>query len=158
MALIKGLNSYVTVAESDSYFANRIDVAAWEVASDVQKEQARVTATTILETVLWCGVVVDDSQALAFPRNGYYFDPRLGKQVSLSDLGTPNRVLQACMETAYHLLNNDGLMDETGTVLDMQVSGVSMTKIRNPSKMPGIARTLIQPLLSSNARNWWRAN
>jgi hypothetical protein len=158
MALLKGLNSYVTVAESDSYFANRIDVAAWEAASGIQKEQALVTATILLEAVLWCGVVVDDSQALAFPRNGYYFDPRLGKQVSLADLGTPNRVLQACMETAYHLLNNDGLMDETGAVLDMQVSGVSMTKIRNPSKMPGIARTLIQPLLSSNARNWWRAN
>ena len=42
MALVKGINSYATVLEADTYFADRIDVAAWTGGSSDQKGQALV--------------------------------------------------------------------------------------------------------------------
>ena len=48
MALVKGVNSYATVAEADAYFLNRLDVAAWNDADETQKYQSLITATSFL--------------------------------------------------------------------------------------------------------------
>lgn len=159
MALIKGTNSYVTVTEADSYLGNRLDVAAWEAASDTQKQQALITATSVLDTLDWTGIAVSTSQKLAFPRTGSYFDPRLGTDVELSSAAATNRLNVATIELAYHLLNNDGLLDDTGGVVDLTLGNIRLQTIRPASRVPSSVNLQIKPMLNkAGARAWWRAN
>ena len=158
MALSKGTNSYVTVAEADSYFEDRIDAAAWSAATTDQKSQALVTATSLLDEMSWTGIAVSDTQALAFPRSGTYFDPRAGTEVVL-DNNVPRRITQAVSELAYHLLNNDGLLDDTGGVVNLKIGSISLETISNPKSIPISVKRIIKPLLANAGSNaWWRAN
>ncbi len=157
MALVKGTNAYANVAEADDYFADRLDVAAWIEADATQKAQALVTAALYLENLNWVGVVVSESQALAFPRAGSYFDPRIGYAVSLPTT-VPERIIKAQYELAYHFLNNDGLLDNAGGVDSLNVGTISLTNIRPASRIPETVRQLIRPLLTNADRVWWRAN
>lgn len=159
MALVKGTNSYITVAEADIHFADRLDVSAWVDADSVAKAQALVTATFVLEEENWTGTAVSEEQDLAFPRNGEYFDPRLGTIIYL-EAATPKRIEKATAELAYHFLNNDGLLDSTGSIESLEIdSAVKLTKIKAPTRMPDYIRKIIKPLLINSAANaWWRAN
>lgn len=159
MALVKNTNSYATVEEANAYFADRIDVAAWTAANVDQKSQALVTATSMLDQLDWIGVAISDSQALAFPRSGFYFDPRLGIDIELSSATIPDRILKATYELAYHLINNDGLLDDTGAVKDLSVGSIKLTLITAANKFPAVVKRYIKPLQVNNGSNlWWRAN
>lgn len=157
MALVKNSNSYATTAEAASYFENRLDVAAWTEAAEAQRAQALVTATQALDEMAWTGIAASDSQLLAFPRIGSYFDPRLGFSVDLS--GVPARILTATYELAYHLLNNDGLLDETGSVNNLQIGSISLQAVKAPSMVPPLVKRIIKPLLVNQGSNaWYRSN
>jgi len=158
MALSKNVNSYVTVAEADSYFLDRLDVAAWTNATDTEKAQALVTATAMLDDMNWTGFAVSDAQYLAFPRSGSYFDPRVGLEVLLTE-AIPTRISTATYELAYHLLNNDGLLDDTGSVEALNIGSISLQKVKSASRVPAVVKRLIKPLLTNNGvSTWWRAN
>jgi hypothetical protein len=157
MALEKGVNSYVTLVEAESFFVNKLDVAAWNDASDIHKEQALVTATQLLDTLDWIGVVLEETQLLAFPRYAFYFDPKLGYDIQLSE-EIPKRITLGTFELAYHLLNNDGLLDDTGTVTDLTIGSIALKIRTDPSKIPNSVRRQIKPLLRNSTNLWWRAN
>lgn len=158
MALAKGTNSYVTLAEATTYFGDRLDAGAWDDADDARRSQALVTATEVLDGQSWTGTAVSDSQPLAFPRVGNYFDPRIGTYQSLPAT-VPDRVVKATYELAYHLLNNDGILDDTGQVIDLQVGTIQLTKVSKPNLIPAVVTRLIRPLLVNAGSNvWWRAN
>lgn len=157
MPLAKGTNSYVTVAEADAYFADRLDVAAWTDVVETEKSKALVTATSILDTLEWRGSVTDISQALAFPRDVDYFDPKMGRALSFSGT-TPDRIVKATYELAYHLLNNDGLLDNTSSVIEVRAGPIVLNKIKAPPTMPEIVIALIAPLRNPGGSLWWRAN
>ena len=159
MALTKGVNSYVDVVEASAYFADRLDVAAWEGASDTDKAKALVTATSLLDGLVWIGVAVSETQPLAFPREGSFFDPRLGFEVAFDSVDTPPRIVTATYELAYHLLNNDGLLDETGSVDSLSIGSISLTNVRNASWLSPTVDRLIKPMRAlANKNAWWRAN
>jgi hypothetical protein len=156
MALAKGTNSYVTRLEADAYFADRLDIDAWTSATESQKDQALVTATSVLDNIEWTGTAPED-QFLAFPRDGYYYDPKVGDYVQLTDV--PKRIITATYELAYHLLNNDGLLDDTGEVTDLTVGSISLNIKKAPSKIPDNVLAIVRPLLLNGGRkSWWRAN
>ncbi len=158
MALAKGTNSYVTISEADAFFADRIDVAAWETASETQKSQALVTATQIIDSLEWIGIIATETQTLAFPRTGSYFEPKVGYEVNLKN-EVPSRIINAVYEVAYHLLNNDGLLDSTGKVDSLSIGSITLTNVKSAGRMPSTARYLIKPLLQSRGQNaWWRSN
>ena len=158
MALLKDTNSYATVIEADAYFEDRLDVAAWDSAEEDKKSQALVTATAYLNTVVWIGYAISESQPLAFPRVGAYFDPRVGYNIVLPDT-VPLRIIEATYELAYHFLNNDGILDDTGTVTDLTVGQISLKIRTNPSVIPNTVNKIITPLLGNSNKNaWWRAN
>lgn len=158
MALSKGVNSHVTVAEADAYFADRLDVAEWLASDEPGKSNALVTATGLMENIPWMGTVVSETQPLAFPRVGSYFDPRVGGFVYL-DGETPDRILKATFELAYHLLNNDGILDGSSSVSDIKVGPITISNIQAVSTIPAIVRNLIKPLkVNGGANPWWRAN
>ena len=159
MALVKGTNSYVDLTDANTYFADRLDVAAWDAADDTSKEQSLVTATTMLDNMDWTGAAVSDTQTLAFPRYGVYFDPRLGMDVVFDEASVPERIEKATYELAYHLLNNDGLLDDTGSVEHLTVGSIVLQNVRSTSKIPSIVKGFIRPLLlNTGSRSWWRAN
>lgn len=159
MALVVGVNSYASVADANTYFEDRLDVAAWSDATDTNKSMAMVTATSLLDNLDWIGSVADSTQSLAHPRIGMYNDPRLGITIDLADVGIDRRVVTACYELAYHLLNNEGLLDDTGLVKSVSLGQIGLQTIIPPNKMSGTVRRLIKPLLlRGGSRSWWRVN
>ena len=159
MALVKGTNSPVDATDFDTYMADRLDVAAALSATSAQKDQALITATSILETLTLAGTAVSETQNLVFPRVGNYFDPRLGLTVDFPTSTAPARWLKATHELAYHLLNNDGLLDNTGEVKTLDIYGIKLENIRSPSKIPSVVMNLVTPMLVNAGSNaWWRAN
>lgn len=157
MALVKGSNSYVTVLEADEYFSTRLDSTLWDEIDTTRKAQALVTATSILDSQSWTGTASTDSQLLAFPRSCVYFDPMLG--ITVVPTNVPVRIIKATCEQAFHLLNNSGLLDDSGGVTNLNVGSISLSSIRSPSLIPGVVRKLIEPLLiNAGSTAWWRAN
>jgi hypothetical protein len=158
MALVKGTNSYCTVAEADTYFADRLDVAAWTTADATSKAQALVTATSVLDEQPWTGTAISEDQPLAFPRSGYYFDPRIGANITFSAT-PPTRITIATMELAYHFLNNDGLQDDAGSATNIKVGTITLERTLPPSLIPAVVRRAIKPMLvNAGSNGWWRAN
>lgn len=154
--MLSPTNSYVSLVDAEAYFADRLDAAAWTEATETQKSQALVTAASSLEQYPWVGSIVDPSQPLAWPRNGQYFDPRSGTMSQLN--GIPSRVTVAQMELAYHLLNNDGLLDETDTVEEVRVGPITVKGVSRSSLKNQTIRSLLTPLLRTDSVAVWRAN
>jgi hypothetical protein len=155
MTLTVGVNSYLDLEEADAYFENRLDVADWVDSTAAQKEKALTTAVMLLNHLQWVGIVTDLAQTLAFPREGEYFDPLYGSTV---EIGLPVRIKQAQCELAYHLLLNDGLLDDTGGVQTLEVDKIKLVNIVKPATLPLSVKMLITPLLQHVSRVWWRAN
>jgi hypothetical protein len=158
MALQKGENSYATVLEADTYFADRLDVVAWTSADSLTKAQALITAASILDDMSWTGSAISEDQPLAFPRTGSYFDPKVGSIMDLGD-DIPVRIFKANIEMAHHLMNNDGLQDDTGNIKRIQVGPITIENNIRPSVLPPNVKRLVKPLMvNSGSHSWWRAN
>jgi len=168
MALTVGTNSFISVADADIYFSNRLDSTKWDDADTATKEQALIQATTILNPNNWIGYVEDTTQELAFPRIGEYYEPVYGQYIPMIDI--PKRVRNATCENALHQITHEGVLNSgSGSELDKIVVG-SITlegklggSTGDVSDTPEYADDLILPLIdnSSNpqASNiWWRAN
>lgn len=62
-------NSYVTLAEGNTYFDGRLHCSDWTSATDADKEKALIQATRIFNQYIdWLGLKTDDDQALQWPR------------------------------------------------------------------------------------------
>ena len=168
MALVLNTNSYVLIADADTYFETRIDSANWVDAEDEIKEQALVTATALIDDNSWIGSAVSSSQALAWPRkNAIYNDDRLGLQITIADSEIPSRVKTAVYEQALHLIDNeDVLMGQSQTFESISVGSISLSDsngdtTRTPMK-PSTALKPIRPLIRKGSMGqgagWWRAN
>lgn len=158
MGLVKNKNSYATVSEADVYFEDRLDVSAWTDADETLKAKALITAAMVLDQMNWLGTVRDETQPLAFPRCGRFHDPRLGVVVDLTE-SIPTRIINAQLELAHHLLNNDGILDDSGKVSNLTVGPIQLDNIRDPSLVPGVVKRLIRPLMvGGGSRSWWRTN
>jgi hypothetical protein len=168
MALVLNTNSYVLIADADTYFETRIDSANWVAATDEIKEQALVTATALIDDNSWIGSAVSSSQALAWPRkNAIYNDDRLGLQITIADSEIPSRVKTAVYEQALHLIDNeDVLMGQSQTFESISVGSISLSDsngdtTRTPMK-PSTALKPIRPLIRKGSMGqgagWWRAN
>jgi hypothetical protein len=168
MALVLNTNSYVSIADADTYFETRIDSANWVAATNEIKEQALVTATALIDDSSWIGSAVSSSQALAWPRkNAIYNDDRLGLQVTIADDETPSRVKTAVYEQALHLVDNeDVLAGQSQTFESISVGSISLSDsngdtTRLPMK-PSIVLKSLRPLIRKGSAGmgagWWRAN
>jgi len=160
MALELGINSCVSVEDANIYFADRLDVAAWNEAGEVMRGQALVMATSTFEELPWDGTLLDAAQLLCWPRVGEYYDVGRNQYIPYG-LGVPKRVAAAYYELAYHYLNNDGIFDETGSVANLKIAGISLDRITPPSRLPRFIMKMVTPFLIAPVkppRSWWRAN
>ena len=70
MSLTVGTNSYATVDESDTYFADRFGGEVWIALTSTLKAQLLISATDIQDSSFsWFNSKTDDDQSLEQPRN-----------------------------------------------------------------------------------------
>jgi hypothetical protein len=168
MALVLNTNSYVEIADADTYFETRIDSANWFDAEDEIKEQALVTASLLVDDHAWIGSAVSSSQALAWPRsNATYSDSRMGMSVTVAEDEVPARVLTAVYEQALHLVNNEDLLaGTTQTFESISIGSISLTDsnsdVTRTSIKPSVVMKPLKPLIRQGGggmgASWWRAN
>ena len=101
-------NSYVTLAEANSYFETVPDSSTWTNKTDDQKNRALIAATREIDNLVFYGDRCDNGQALKFPRNNYKID-----DVELACTTIPNNIKYAQYELARALANDTGAI--TGT-------------------------------------------
>ena len=138
MALQKGTNSFVDVTEADSYFKMRLNSDLWLDGDGDKVEQALVTATGILDNLIWDGTATPTTTyPLSWPRDIEYFDSKHGDYLILEDDRTdsfegtiPEDIKTATYELAYYLLQNMSTIEENGNgsnkVKDLTVGSIRM--------------------------------
>jgi hypothetical protein len=80
--VVADANSFVSVAEADTFFENQQSTLWIETATDEAKEAALVKAALYMQQkfrMLWMGSIIDATQSLSWPRRGVpvqdFFDP-----------------------------------------------------------------------------------
>jgi hypothetical protein len=72
---ITGANTYISLANADTYADARVAVSAWGSATDDEKNRALVQAARVLDRyVNWIGWKTDDDNVMQWPRAGIYYD------------------------------------------------------------------------------------
>lgn len=66
-------NSYVTIAQANSYFDNRRDVDEWDDLTSVEREEVLIQAARDLDSFDYSGDKYYESQGLAFPRRTHRY-------------------------------------------------------------------------------------
>ena len=103
-------NSYVTLAEADSYFETTPDSTQWDNKSDDKKNRALISATRWIDSLNFYGDRCDEEQALKWPRNNYHVD-----RVELTCSTIPADIKYATYELARALANDtDAITGNTG--------------------------------------------
>ena len=103
-------NSYVTLAEANSYFETSPSSTQWDNKTDDKKNRALISATRWIDTLVFYGDRCDESQALKFPRTNYQVDG-----VELACTTIPNGIKYAQYELARALANDtDAITGTTG--------------------------------------------
>lgn len=104
-------NSYVTLAEANTYFETVPNSATWDDKTTDQKNRALISATRWIDSLNYYGDRCDEDQALKWPRNNYDVD---GVELECSLI--PNDIKYATYELARALANDtDSITESTGT-------------------------------------------
>ncbi len=108
---LENANSYISVADADSYFLNRNN-SEWAAKSAEEKEAGLLYATTYLDSnFIWIGNIKDESQALGWPRrNAYDHEGRL-----ISGDTVPTKVKYACAELSLLSANSGSTLSSSST-------------------------------------------
>lgn len=140
----------------------------WSEASYEEQERAVVSATRLLDTMLWVGTAVSQTQPLAWPRTQLsFYDPVLNLQVSVEQAVVPVRLEKAVAKLAVHLLTYPAVEKGYEASYDsITVGPITLTNSNassDPGRVPTIpleVTSLLAPLVrnSNSASSWWRAN
>jgi hypothetical protein len=140
-------NSYLTRAEADVYFTDRLHSDTWSDADALDKDRALLWAAKILDTrVSWAGTIVNYLQALSWPRHGVV---SINTSQYYSPEEIPKFIQYAQAELALSLLLSDRTLDsDTAGIASLSVTGaVSLTfdKTTTAPVLPQAVRDLIAP-------------
>lgn len=116
-------NSYVTVAQADSYFSDSFGRSLWISSSQTDREAAVITASRTLDMYMtWEGYQATTSQSMEWPRSGTY--DKTGRSYA-NDI-IPGPVRFATFELAYFILENQGISFEQQTVDRVKIGPVDV--------------------------------
>jgi len=102
-------NSYLSVANADTYHANYTRSSDWSSATETIKQNALIVATQYIDAAYqgrWRGCKASASQALAWPR--YSVEDDDGYVLDSSSL--PQKLKDACAELALRVVLGDDLL------------------------------------------------
>jgi len=103
-------NSYVTLAEANTYMGDRLHTTAWTAATNDTKNSALLWAARLLDrTVRWSGSKASESQSMEWPRSGMIYHD--GSEVPDDEI--PVAIKEAQIETAFSLLSGDRLAENS---------------------------------------------
>ncbi len=145
MAIIVGTDSYVSVANADTYWSNRNN-SAWAAASTADKEKALRFATEYIDGTYegrWVGEHPGSaSQVLAWPRNGAVDSE--GRDVT----GIPQRVADATARLALEALTDflSAAEDRGGRISRAAVGPLDVSYFRDAP--PGTAFPFLDLMLA----------
>lgn len=122
-SIVPGANSFVSIADTDTYFGDRLD-ASWNAADDDNKTRAIILASDYITQawrLRWNGSLADALQTLTWPRRGVpvpdFFDPffnQIGLPLAFQDtLFIPENEIPQAVKDAQMLLARSQ-MDESG--------------------------------------------
>jgi hypothetical protein len=146
-------NSYITVADADTYFDERIGSSAWTGEDADDKARALIQATRRIDQEKYQGTKVTEGQALKWPR--FWATDDDGEE--FAEDAIPVIVRQATCELALQYLTDD----DSGTVplLDTGLEQFDTAKVgsldmsRDPSfkagQLPANVRRLLRPVLET---------
>lgn len=104
-------NSYVTLAEANTYFETVPDSSTWTDKTDDQKNRALISATRWIDALSFYGDRCTTTQALKWPREDYTVDG-----IDLACTLIPEPIKVATYELARALANDtDAIIGSTGT-------------------------------------------
>ncbi len=112
-ATLKGetSNSYVTLAEANTYFETAPEESTWDDKTDDQKNRALISACRWIDSLNFLGDRCDNDQALKWPRNNHHVD-----NVELVCTAIPKGIKYAQYELARALANDtDAMTGNKGT-------------------------------------------
>ena len=106
-SVVTSATSFITLAESDTYFEDR-NMTTWSGSSDDDtKEAALIKAADWMNTLSWEGLRVDADQTLCWPREGLYYSDGY----AVDDDTIPTQIKHAQMEAAYREFNTAGSLE-----------------------------------------------
>lgn len=139
-------NSYVTLAEANSYFEARLHTSVWDAASDDDRNRALAMATKRIEQENFYGDRASSAQKLKFPRvNIGYLDG------ILLDDTIPNILKEAQFELAIHLLSVNMTLKGVATdaYKEIQVGSIKVQPAIDPSDNASSAYNTLPPFVAS---------
>jgi hypothetical protein len=151
-------NSYITLAEAETYMEGRLNVDLWDAATDATKDIALVEAQRWLTPMGWVGERTDGTQALSWPRQ-WAFDPDSPIQDYFDTDVIPVRVKDAQAELALQFIKagttdiaalqpaGDGIIEERVDVIAVRYESSTM-RPTGTARYPSVLR-YIQPLLTA---------
>ena len=126
-------NSYVTLAEANTYFETVPDSTTWDNKTDDQKNRALISATRWIDDFNYYGDRCDDGQALKWPRNNYEVD-----NVELACTLIPQNIKYAQYELARALSNEtDAMTGNKGTDGNYEQIEMGGVKVKYNTKTQG---------------------
>lgn len=146
-------NSYVTTAEADTYFDERLQATNWTGGDADDKSRAVIQATRLLDREEFRGEKASQSQALKWPRIWTFNED--GYEYASDAIPTP--IKHATFELALRLLNDDASSTDTlaGTKLEsfkrVKVGPLEVEPRQSydPADLPDSVRSLIDHLVST---------
>lgn len=97
-------NSYVTVAEAQTYADSDLKAADWYIATADQRIRALITATRTLDILSYVGTRTTTTQALSWPRTGFTAGDK-----TYTSTEVPKEIKQATFELAFTLLSGQAV-------------------------------------------------
>ena len=131
--------SYISVADADTYFTEHSAPAVWTAASTAAKEKALKLAAQYMDAIFkmrWKGIRKQETQALDFPRYG--IEDRDGYFLSSDALPTP--IKQACAEYAVRSITNELYPDLTADSGSLSAKRVKVGPIEVDKQWAGGTR------------------
>ena len=105
MAIVVGTDTYISVADADSYWANRNNTV-WAAAVTAAKEAALREATQYLDgKYTFIGQITSVDQLLAWPRFGATITAGNKKGVTYDSTEYPPQLTNSCAELALEALS-----------------------------------------------------
>lgn len=142
-------NSYVTLAESNTYLTGHPNESDWDALSDNEKEFALKDACKRMQKIPWVGERTDDDQALAWPREDvYFFDD--GSDSEMDEDTVPEDIKEAQCELALWVSQSPDELDGFES-FSLKYITVKSGSGNAASKAPRRFRLLIQPYLTTQS-------
>lgn len=125
-------DSYVSVSEADSYWADHGSPSSWTGAATASKESALRYATIWVDNnFAWPGEVVSDTQALRWPRGGVVDDERRPIDSDVIPVRLKSAVMQLANE---HIASGDLSESETHGLEEVEAGPVRVRFVGSAGK------------------------